>query len=386
MDVIVGFGPIHDRLIAAALRGCGADARAAGPLDREAFELGRALLAKGYAHSSCYLVGAMARFARTNAGESLRFVTPGDRCALSASQMQRALDADGARAAGAATSVLALVPEELDASLFEKLRTTWERACVPLIDAVTAGDVLLTVSARMRSSGRDPRTTDARVASTLTAVEHALEQSRPASSALVRRRSSLKPRRATVGPRARVRVTGDWLTTMYDQSVGAGLVRWMESRSVRVDPPLLTEWILYTAFRASLRQDLFHALRTSMLRSLARNSDALASAPVTVIDPTEWLDEAERWMPLSLCSGSGFVEIATYLAVDRDHRADLVLSLKPWSSITSSAISDAVLRTIARERRTSFVALEINGDQPSQLESRVELAVDALVFADRSSR
>lgn len=382
MDVIVGFGPMHDVLIAAALRGCGVRACACGPLDRPAFELGRSLLAKGFAHSSCFLVGAMARFAHAHCDEPLRFVTPGDRCGLSASQIERALEHSGA----SACSVLALVPEQLDATLFEQLHTSWERACVPLIDAVAAADVLLTVAARVRSSGRDRRTTDTRVASALDAVERALEQSRPAASALVQKRTALKPRRAAAGPRARVRVTGELLPSMYDQDVGAGLVRWMEARGVRVDTPLLSEWILYAAFRASLRGDLFHALRTSLLRSLARNADALATAPVALVDPTEWLAEAEQWMPVSLCSGSGFIEIATYLAVDRDHRADIVLSLKPWSSITSSAVSDAVLRTIARDRRTTFVALELNGDQTTQLESRVELAVDTSLLTPRSAR
>jgi predicted nucleotide-binding protein (sugar kinase/HSP70/actin superfamily) len=381
MDVIVGFGHVHDRLIAAALRGCGRDAIACGPLDNAAVERGRTLLTHGYVHSTCALVGAMSRACAQRPAVALRFVTPGDRCSIHAAELQSALALDHPN-----STVVALSPERADASLFRLLGLEWERSAVALIDAITAADVVATVGARMRSSGRDARTTDARLAATISDVERALEQRRPAAHALGPRRASLKAQRGGVAPRARVRLTGELLTTMYDTDLGAGLVRWMESRSVRVDAPMLSEWLLYAAFRASLRGDLLHALRTSLLRSLARNCEALGAAPVSLVDPTEWLDVAEQWMPLSLCSGSGFIELATYLAVDRDRRADLVLSLKPFASITSSAVSDAILRTLERTRRTAFVALELNGDQLAQLESRVELAIDALLFNDRSAR
>jgi predicted nucleotide-binding protein (sugar kinase/HSP70/actin superfamily) len=79
---------------------------------------------------------------------------------------------------------------------------------------------------------------------------------------------------------------------------------------------------------------------------------------------------------VSLSAGSGFIELATYMAVERDASADLVVSLKPFASLLSSSVSDAVLYALARDGSTAFLALELNGDARAQMQSRVELALD----------
>jgi predicted nucleotide-binding protein (sugar kinase/HSP70/actin superfamily) len=384
VDVILGFGPLHDRLLAAALRGCGLDARAADARAAEALSLGRALLSRGYPCTSHYLVGAMALCARQEPARALRFIVPGDRCGGYATDLARALASDRAPSSPA-VSVLALSPDRAEGALWTELGSRWETAARLLIDAAAVGDVLETTSARARASGRDPRTTDARVAAAVNDAERALESGKLACEALSSRRSTLRSLRGGPAPRGRVRVTGELLPSRYDV-VGAGVARWIESRGARVDTPSLCEWLLYAAWRASVRGELLRALRHVIARALARNSEAIGAPFVPPIDPTEWVVAAREWMPVSLSAGSGFLELATYLAVDRDRRADLVISLKPFASITSSAVSDAVIESLSRERRTAFLALEVNGDLSAQLESRVELALFAALAREENSR
>jgi predicted nucleotide-binding protein (sugar kinase/HSP70/actin superfamily) len=77
-----------------------------------------------------------------------------------------------------------------------------------------------------------------------------------------------------------------------------------------------------------------------------------------------------------LAGGTGHLEVGTFRAVERDDLADLVVSVKPLASITSSAISDALLHALARTARTGFVAVETTGDARAQIESRLQLALD----------
>lgn len=371
MDVIVGFGPIHDRLIAAALCGSGLRAEAAAPPTADALALGRTLMARGHPCSTYYLAGAMALHARAHgAGEGICFVTPGDRCGGYGTDLQRALAAAGARGA----AVRAISPERASDAFDETFGAASARAAELLVEAVGAGDALVTAAAHLRTRGRDEGAVHAHIAAATHRAARALASGQRACAALRAHRTTLRERAARRPPRARVRVTGELLPTVYDDA-GAGLVRWMESCGVDVAVPSLSEWVLYGAWRHGLGAARTHALRDALHEAQRRNVDALGAHPPTPLDPTAWVDAAGAWIPVSLCAGSGFLEIATYLAADHAGSADLVLSLKPFASITSSAASDAVLYALSRQRRTAFLALELNGDLSVQLQSRVELAL-----------
>jgi predicted nucleotide-binding protein (sugar kinase/HSP70/actin superfamily) len=81
--------------------------------------------------------------------------------------------------------------------------------------------------------------------------------------------------------------------------------------------------------------------------------------------------------PPALRGGMGHLEAATFLRVERDHTADLVVSIKPFGCMPSSAISDGVVHALARSARTGFVSVETVGDGEAQLESRLELALES---------
>ena len=71
--------------------------------------------------------------------------------------------------------------------------------------------------------------------------------------------------------------------------------------------------------------------------------------------------------------------------VARARSADLVVSVKPFTSSTSSAISDAVLHALAQRGGPAFLSIEITGDADVQIESRIDLALDALARERRAA-
>jgi len=301
-------------------------------------------------------------------------VTPGDRCGGYGTDLQRALLASGA----AGATVRAISPEGAPGALAEDLDLT--RGADLLIEAVGAGDALVSAASHLRTRGCARSTVDAHIDAASQRAARALAAGQRACTALRAHRTTLRDRTAPGPPTPRVRVTGELLPTAYDDA-GAGLVRWMESRAVDVETPSLSEWALYGAWRAGLDASRRGALRDALHDAVRRNAAALGARPATPLDPTAWVDAARAWIPVSLCAGSGYLEIAAYLAADHAGTADLVLSLKPFASITSSAASDAALYAISRERRTAFLALELNGDLTVQLQSRVELALQTVTPA-----
>jgi len=375
MVVILGTGALHDPLVAAALRGCGIDAEAAAAPTDQALALGRALMPRGHPCSLYYLAGTMALHARGRAGEHC-FVTPGDRCGSYATDLQRAVRASGA----ASATVLAPSPERglgaLDELLGGARGLVWQAA----LDALAAGDALSSVGRRLRARSADPDEVDERVGEAVRAVSEALESGGDTAEAIRRHAPSLRPGRKGHAPKLRVRVTGELLPTMSSGDPGAHLVRWMESRGAEVETPLACEWALHQAWRASRCDGELARVRAMILDAWARHAVATGHTLCPPVDASAWVEAAEEWVPVSLCSGAGFTEIAVYLDAERSRRADLLVSIKPFASIPSSSTSDAVLHALSRRGPVGFLSLEVNGDGHTQMRSRLELAMD---FAQR---
>jgi len=369
VDVTLGFGPAHDRLLAAALRGLGRPAEAAAPPDDADLALARRLMPRGHPSAMYYLAGAAARHAGPRPG--LRFIVPGDRCGGYATDLARAV----AEAAGPGAAVLALAPERGE-SLWRDLGLDPARAASTLAEAVAVGDVLDAAAARARLADV---AAERAIEGALADAERALAAGASTGAALRRHAAAFSP--GAPPPRARARLTGELLATRYDRAVGAGLARWLASRGVAAEAPTLTEWLLYAAWRSAPGGAALGPVRRALLDALRRAAEAAGVAPPSPVDPEAWAEAAGRWLPVSLCAGSGFMELATWLAVDRERSAELVLSLKPFASITSSAASDAVIHALARGAATPFLALELNGDLQAQLESRVELALQVALWS-----
>lgn len=378
MVVIVGLGDLHGRLVAAALRGCGLAATAAPPPTDDALALGRTLMPRGHPCSVYYLAGAMALYAR-DARDAPRFVAPGDRCGAYATDLARALRRSGAERA----TVCAPTPEGGLSGLAAALGVAPRPAADALRDALSAADALTAVGAKLRARGCHFGAVADLIEPVARGVIEALESRGDTVDAIRSRARALKTWRRCDTPPLRVRVTGELLPTVCADDPGARLVRWMEAHGAEVETPRACEWAIYHAWRAGACEDTAAAARASLRDAWARHAAATGHALAPLVDVTAWVAEASRWLPVSLSAGAGFTEIATYLDVARADRADLVVSLKPFASIVSSAVSDAVLQALARERGVAFVALEVNGDGHAQMRARLQVAMD---FARRPCR
>lgn len=379
MVVILGTGALHDGLVAAALRGCGVDAEAAGAPTDEALAVGRSLLPRGHPCTVYYLAGAMVLHARTAPGAAC-FVSPGDRCGSYATDLARALLAAGITNAAVYTPS----PERGAGDLGELLRGARRPVWPTVFNAIAAGDAIAAVGSRLRARGGDPDEVDAKLDAAVVSVTRALDAGGDTVAAIRRHAVSFRARRRA--PRLRVRITGELLPAMAAGDPGARLVRWMESRGAEVETPSACEWAMHQAWRAGRCAGESAARRSGILDAWTRHAAATGHSLAPPVDAADWAEAAAEWVPVSLCAGAGFTEIAVYLAVDGARRADLVVSLKPFASITSSSISDAVLHALSRRGHAGFLSLEVNGDGHAQMRSRLELAMDFAQPGERMSR
>lgn len=393
MVLVGGISSLHDPLVAAVLRGYGLAAVALPTPDHTALVTGRRWMPRGHPSSMYFLVGAVIEWL-TRAGNlcssihghstSPVVLTVGGRYGHHPSDYRAAL-----RSAGfpdvpvIAPSLDRPWPPELNV-LLSNFRTP-QLACLvlSLFRALVAGDVLVRVGCYLRPRVREPcavSSVDTVVARTVRTLESLFERRSsplPAFRSLLRFVSTFLQDPA---PRIRVRITGEFFPSITDGVASYSLVRRLEARGAIVEPPAVSEWGQYLLWQLAIAHGRPTRSLQLALRSLYhRYAGAAGLRDSFLLDIADVLALAQPFYPyphvVHACSAP--LEIGTFLAIDRDRLADVVVSIKPFASVPSSSISDAVIHAISRRTRTVFVSIETTGDAEALVDSRLELALDS---------
>lgn len=412
--LVGGVSSLHDELLAAALRGRGVPAEAVAHPDARALAAGRALLARGHCNPTYFLAGALVEHLRrlgppAEVAGRIAYLTAGScgpcRFATYAAEHRRAVAAAGYgdvpvvaidQLAPRPTEALAAVGVRLDARLLRALAV-----------AVVAADVLARAGCQARPRAADPAAADAAVAAARHAIARALERGASPSPALAALHAAMRELAPASPPRRRVRVriTGEFFAATTDGDGGYRLVRWLEGRGAAVVPPAVTDWLAYLAWQT--RRDVGRRLAlprpdpaphglegrdgAALVRRAAgveRGLEALyrryaaaagVEAPLLDLDDVAAL-AVPHYLP-DLRAGMGHLEVGTFLAVDRDRSADLVVTVKPFGCLPSSAVSDGILANLSRSARVGLAVVETTGDAEAAVESRLELALEQAAFS-----
>lgn len=407
--LVGGVSGLHDGLLAAALRGHGVAAETVGVPDGGSLATGRSLLARGHCNPTYYLAGALVERLRRAAPapaieERYAHLTVGScgpcRFATYAAEYRRAIAAAGLGA------VPVVVIDQLRPGTSEALAAIGvhldARLLAALARAAILGDVLLRAGCASRATGRPAAAVDAAIAGARARLEGRLASRGATLSILEELAAQLAALPRTQPPATlRVRITGEFFAANTDGAGGYDLVRWLEARGAAVAPPAVADWLLYLAWqvRRDVEQRLSLYAPDPGPRGLLGRDGAALRARARVVERgvariyrrcaracgvSEPLLDMEDLAALAtphyladLRAGMGHLEVGTFLAADRDRSADLVVSIKPFGCLPSSAVSDGVLPGLARRaRHVGYAVVETTGDAEAQVESRLELALE----------
>lgn len=391
--LVGGLGAPYDALFAATLRARGLDVRTLGAMDRDAYERGRARLARNPCAPLLYTTGALLRTAGAlephARATALGLTTCGPcRFALFAPAWRRALDAE----ARARVEILAIGQDA--ASLRALLESEGADA---ILDALAAGDVLAEVVRRLRPYVEEPDVLDEAAARALASIVSRIESGTTPIDALAAERAFHVhlPRRAP-SPLGRVALIGEPWSLHVDGAPQLHLARVLARAGIELEAPPLSLWVALRAWEA--RQPAWGAQSggPSVEASLALDAqirDALARACAALglggmqlpdLDALEAL--AAPWLPSDVRGGYGHVEVALALRARAERRAHVVISIKSFGCIPSSGLADAIVPAALAQGGDAmpFLALEVSHDGAAARESRLMMRVaGALHEAER---
>ncbi|MDP3235772.1 MAG: hypothetical protein Q8N26_23505 [Myxococcales bacterium] len=392
--LVGGLGQARDTLLCAALRGAGLGVRQLPPPSDVGLRRARALGNHGQCSPAHYAVGAVLQAAdasglsRSEFARTHQWVTVGScgPCRLAAFPLEwaKVLRAEGLSGLG-----LELV-DQLAFTAALGPRRLVRSAGMVVLAALTAGDVLSALERSLRPWVCDPQALDAVLANGVAELAAALEQGEGARATLARvasraRALELDPMRAL----PRVLLVGEPWTTLTDGDPSDGVVRRLEAVGAEVDVPRVVDWLRMLAWQRSVELQEGPAERETCARAVTGVSALwrLLAGAAGVFEPLESPADlaalATPWYPPLIRGGSAHLEVARALSASQRRAVHLVLSVKPFGCLPSSALSDGVLGPLLRKmpRAPAFAVLEANATGQATVDSRLTLALERATLA-----
>jgi predicted nucleotide-binding protein (sugar kinase/HSP70/actin superfamily) len=272
------------------------------------------------------------------------------------------------------------------------------RFFIQIIKALIAGDLLNLMGYRLRPYELEPGATDAALDRSKTLLCEAFQRRRSIFRALRRCRRELDTIAIDrLQAKPKVMIIGEFWAMTTEGDGNYRLQRFLEAEGAEVDIQPVTAWLLYMLWQVR------HDTRRRMLlrgtdagrRGLAgqrphwtlariwagerilrwlfrRYARAIGLSHYALPDMDELAREAGPYYSTELRGGEGHMEVGKLIQAVTEHKAHMVISVKPFGCMPSSAVSDGVqAAVVSRYPQALFCPVETTGDGAVNFQSRI---------------
>jgi predicted nucleotide-binding protein (sugar kinase/HSP70/actin superfamily) len=395
--LVGGLSPVHDALLAAALRGKGVRANVART-NNDGLRLARGLDRSGRCNPGLRAVGAVLEEAQKSELPAAAFagrhvwVTSGP-CRLSGFSLE---DREILSAAGlgalpiVSMEQLGLITGEASPHLEQLERSTSENVLV----ALAAADALCALERWLNPYVVQPAALDLLLRSARAVVVDALENRSPVLSALrvIRKRARrLRYDFGRITPR--VLLVGQPWSTLADCDPRFDLARRLSTRGVEVEVSGACDWLLSRIWEISRVERSSHCPDTERLIALTRSAErisalertcarALGLATPRLTEPEQLAGLVRSGRHLVVQGNSAQIEARRAVQAARNWSAHEIIVLRPAGCATSSVFADAIADALERKQpKPLFLRFETTGASGGSLDGGVRMAFETAARA-----
>jgi len=410
--LVGGLTILQDQLIQAALQSIGENFIALPNPDIESFQKGKAFGNRGQCNPTYFTVGNLVKYLqnlRDNEGVTTEeivsryvYMTAGGcgpcRFGMYITEYKKALrDAgfDGVR----------IRSFEHDKGIFQEegeaedvIRFTPKFLFI-LVKAILLGDLVNIVGYRMRPYEVERGSTDIALEQCRVILSDAFREHRNITLALTRCRKILEAVKLDrLQPKPKVMVMGEFWAAMTEGDGNYNLYRFLEAEGAECIPQPVLNRLMLSIWEAEYDVSLVEKLPTENAKridfSTAKSRVMIRLAKVAVkgyfglyaraiglkgyeIPNMEKLALlAQDYYTLESDGGEGHLEVAHLIESVKDRLAHLVISVKPFGCMPSSAVSDGVQSLVTSHYpEANFLSIETSGEGAANFYSRVQMAL-----------
>lgn len=414
-----GLSAAHDELAEGALRGMGYKVEALATPDTEALRFGKEFGNRGQCNPTYFTVGNLIKrlveleksgVSRADIVKNYAFFTAGScgpcRFGMYLTEYRKAL-----RDAGFEGFRVLIFREDGGISQTSGQESGLEFSpafFITIVKALLIGDVLNIVGYRIRPYETTPGATDTALAACKAIVHDALAQRTSLRRALKSCRARLEQVEVSrAQPKPKVSIIGEFWAMTTEGDGNYHLQRFLEREGAEVHIQPIMSWLLYLLWECrwdtQRRMQMQGEARAAVLKGGARKRLATLWAAEKALrglfgyygrlvglknykldDMDEIATISHQYYDNHLRGGEGHMEVGKLIASATRRTAHMVVSVKPFGCMPSSAISDGV-QSLVTERHPDaiFCAIETTGDAAANAQSRVQLS---LFKAHRAAR
>lgn len=269
-----------------------------------------------------------------------------------------------------------------------------------LLKAIIAGDVVNAVGYRIRPYEVEPGATDRALEACKAVLAEALRQRRSVLVALWRCRRLLNAVEVDrLQPKPKVMVIGEFWAMTTEGDGNYRLQRFLEEEGAEVEVQMVSAWLLYNLWQllhdTKRRMDLrvedtaryglsgvdipkrlvsLWAAEKAVRGAVHTFAAALGLTGLHLPDMDAMAEVAHDLYKVELRGGEGHMEVGKLIQAVQGQKAHMVVSVKPFGCMPSSAVSDGVQSLVLRRYPEAiFCPIETSGDGAVNFYSRIQM-------------
>jgi len=407
-----GLTILQDQLIQAALQSLGENYISMPNPDFESFQKGKAYGNRGQCNPTYFTVGNLVKYLqnlRDEKGLSSEeivqkyvYITAGGcgpcRFGMYITEYKKALRDAGFEG-------FRITSFEHDKGIFQgddiddEILNFTPKFFITLVKSVIIGDIINLLGYKMRPYEVEAGSVDAAIEKCKVLVSDAFLDKKSLLKTMWKCRGVLeKVQLNRLQPKAKVMVMGEFWAAMTEGDGNYNLHRFLEAEGAECIPqPIMNRLMLslWEAERAVLKRESlqvkgakkidFSSSKTKILIKIGKTAikthfnlyaKAIGLHDYEIPDMDKLASLSQAYYTLDCDGGEGHLEVAHLIESVKENIAHLVISVKPFGCMPSSAVSDGVQSLITnRFPQANFLSIETSGEGAANFYSRVQMAL-----------
>lgn len=265
--------------------------------------------------------------------------------------------------------------------------TLSSRDLVRFFMAIMIGDILNTINIRRRPFEKEVGSVDTITQEARAAIDAGIPRGAWWSS-LLKARKVLKQMNLKKEKRPVVHIMGEFWAKTTDGEGNYHLFRFIEKEGGVVSNETVTDWLMHQIWRArwnhaqNRKSKIISGFEVKLkmleltIAGLFKLIGLFLGEKVHLSQHGKLAQEAREYFDLHVDGGEDHMEVAHHIHIAKHRLADLIISVKPFTCLSSSGVSDGVQSKISElYPQVEFIAVETNGDSATNFYSRIQMAL-----------
>ena len=263
--------------------------------------------------------------------------------------------------------------------------------------AIIIGDILNLINIRKRPFEIDKGEADNKMIEARKIIDQGIEKNQWLKS-IIKARKIIRSIKIKNEKKPIIHIMGEFWAKSTDGEGNYNLFRFIEEEGGVVSNETVTDWLLHQIWRArwNLKQkrdkkiislgEIQLLTLESLIKNLFRFIGLLLGEKVQLSNHGKLAIDAKPFFDIHVDGGEDHMEVAHHIHIAKNKLADLIISVKPFTCLSSSSVSDGVQNKISElYPAVEFISVETNGDSATNFYSRIQMALQKVMTHKRVS-